>query len=370
MIKCFCTGRTDITCNETYCSIAGPGKPYSANECRTCWLRTVRKLRPIQRTVPIKTVSLPNTPRLNSSERCIHLGVDTGEKITCRSCMGNVQLKLFACGVYGRCTIGKATEGIACCNGTPTKDGLKACEGYKPMRYVDRSMKWAYGITTVPQRRADLFPRTLTSLKLAGFNEPRLFVDGDNDSDSWQKEFGFETVCRGKNNIRTFGNWWLGMIELYIREPTAERYAMFQDDFVTYPNLRNYLESCRYPVKGYWNLYTFPANQDVCPKDHIGWYESNQAGRGAVALVFDRDTLLTLLEHQHFVERPLDADRGHKAIDGGIVTAMRKAGYKEYVHNPSLTQHVGEFSTMRNKPHKQAISFRGEEFNALELIQK
>lgn len=237
-------------------------------------------------------------------------------------------------------------------------------------------MKWAYGLTTVPQRRQDLLVQTLSSLSKAGFPEPRLFIDGVDNATAHHLYgyFNLPMVCRYPT-IRAYGNWILGLAELYIREPTADRYAMFQDDFVTYHNLRQYLEVTPYPDHGYLNLYTFISNQSICPKDSsgrnkVGWYLSNQFGRGAVALVFDRPTVLTLLTHQHMVDRPMNAHRGHKSIDGGVVTALTKAGWYEYVHNPSLVQHVGLLSTMGHLPHKKSTSFLGEEFDALRLVQR
>jgi hypothetical protein len=142
---------------------------------------------------------------------------------------------------------------------------------------------------------------------------------------------------------------------------------MFQDDFITYKNLRQYLESCEYPEKGYWNLYTFPSNQTLCPKDYVGWYPSNQRGLGAVALVFSRQAVMTLFMQPHFIERPLDALRGWRSIDGGIVTALKQAGWREYVHNPSLVQHMGVTSSMGNGIQQQATSFRGADYDALRI---
>lgn len=233
--------------------------------------------------------------------------------------------------------------------------------------------RWAYGLTTVPARKDRLLPQTLSSLRVAGFPEPRLFVDGcDPKLATWYKDtFHLEVTARDPK-VNAYMNWVLALAELYGREPQAKMFAMFQDDFVTYPYLREYLESCTYPERGYWNLYTFPINQVICPKDHNnqdhqGWYLSNQLGRGAVALVFNREAVITLLSHQHMVERPLSADRGWKAIDGGIVTALNKAGWKEWVHNPSLVQHMGDHSTLGNKPHKQSTSFKGTNFDARHL---
>ncbi len=230
-----------------------------------------------------------------------------------------------------------------------------------------QSIKWTYGITTTPQRIDDLFPRTLNSLKTAGFEKPWIFVDGLEDPQPYH-QFDAAGITVRHPNIRTHGNWVLSLYELYIRTPDANRYALFQDDFITYNSLREYLETCEYPDDGYWNLYTFPENQRLCPDGYEGWYKSNQRGKGAVALVFSLDAVTTLLGHDHMIQRPKDTHRGYKAVDGGIVTAMKKAGYREYVHNPSLVQHTGTISSMGNKRQALATSFRGEEFNCLELI--
>jgi hypothetical protein len=56
-----------------------------------------------------------------------------------------------------------------------------------------------------------------------------------------------------------------------------------------------------------------------------------------------------------------------------IVTAMKRAGWKEYVHNPSLLQHTGDGQTtlgnhIGNDRWPGADSFPGEEFDALSLL--
>lgn len=240
-------------------------------------------------------------------------------------------------------------------------------------------MRWAYGVTTVPGRKDNLLPRTLASLKNGGFDEPRLFVDGTKDSKWYEDKFGLEVTVRYPT-IRTAGNWTLALAELYFRNVEAERFAIFQDDFVTYKNLRRYLDRCDYPETGYWNLYTFKSNEPAIlrkeglpapPTDnHVGFYESNQHGRGAVALVFSRQAVMTLLTHPHMVERPSDPLRGWKAIDGGIVESFKKAKWKEYVHSPTLVQHTGFESSMGNKPHKQSRLWMGEDYDALEMLGK
>lgn len=243
------------------------------------------------------------------------------------------------------------------------------------------TLTWAYGVTTtncglskdgqltgpVPDRINNLLPRTLESLRGAGFDQPRLFVDGAEDGTAYE-HFGLEVTTRFPT-IRTHGNWVLSLYELYIRNPTVDRYAMFQDDFVTYKNLRQYFDHCEYPERGYLNLYTFPKNQARAPKDgSTGFYLSNQLGKGAVALVFDLTAVEIILTAAHMFSRPQNAKRGWRAVDGGIVDSMKKGGGREYVHNPSLVQHTGINSSMGNRKHQLANSFRGEDFNALDLL--
>ncbi|MGL6095400.1 MAG: hypothetical protein ACRC7O_06330, partial [Fimbriiglobus sp.] len=192
------------------------------------------------------------------------------------------------------------------------------------------------------------------------------------DPKSWAAEFGLPVSARHPA-VRTAVHWCLTLGELYGRNPHADRYAVFQDDFVVSKNARAYLDTIPYAPKTYRNLYTFPSNQKLAPRTSHGgtadgFYPSNQLGRGAVALVFDRETTLNLLGSDVILERPQCGMRGWRAIDGGIVTALKKKGWAELVHSPSLTQHTGKVSSMGNRPHHDAESFRGEDFDCLSLL--
>ncbi len=238
-------------------------------------------------------------------------------------------------------------------------------------------MNWSYGVTTVPQRSTDLLPKTLESLRISGFDQPRLFVDGSSDPRSYESRFDLPTTCRG-SKLRAYGNWVLALAELWIRNPNADRYAIFQDDIVVVRDLKSYLEKVTFPTNGYLNLYTFPSQHGNIPRvsperkmdGYTGFYESTQNGRGAAGLVFNNDGVKLLLTHPYMVDRPKDVHRGHKSIDGGIITTMRLLGWKEYVHFPSLIQHMGDFTTITgNARHKKATSFLGEGYSALQFLE-
>lgn len=228
-------------------------------------------------------------------------------------------------------------------------------------------MKWAVGVTTCYERLGDLLPRTLGSLLRGGFPQPHLFIDGAESLEGY-KPFGLPMTSHWPN-VRTYGNWALAMHELYYRNTDADRYVIFQDDIVTVQNLRQYLEKSDMPVDGYLNLYTVPENEKL--SQNTGWFHSNQNGKGALALVFTRQLLLELLSNRVWLEKPMDKDRGHRNIDGCIVHVLstRYFGkYKEYCHNPSLVQHIGEKSSMGNQWKVPPQRFPGEEFDATQLL--
>ncbi len=377
------------------------GHNQRAAHCKVCAIAVAKPELNLQ--FALKTTVVPPL------QKCVHLGDDTGEVVICAEGCRGVKLKVFECSQFGVCTLAKRGDGVgACCNRCPKYEPENA--GHRVLKAAARQiqesvpfptppstngkpLEWAYGITTVPKRLKDgVLSLTLSSLRLAGFDKPRLFVDGDVPNAEWAS-LGCEMSYRFPA-VRTFGNWVMGMWELYLRQPHADRYAIFQDDMVTYTNLRAYLDHSTYPADGYLNLYTMPSNQTIAPSTN-GWYRAlfmecvkcnqpraktgvqqtgmccgeraMQYGRGAVALVFSRKALQTLLASEHMVQRPTDPMRGHCAIDGGISWAMNKLGWYEYVHTPSLVQHIGQQSTMGNKPHPQANSFRGEGWDAMQL---
>lgn len=227
-------------------------------------------------------------------------------------------------------------------------------------------LRWAVGITTYVDRVNTTLPKTVESLRRAGFDEIRLFVDGCNDPSSWDYErYSPLITYRPDPPLRVVGNWMLGMWELYVRNPEADRYAMFQDDVLCVANLREFLERSEYPQNGYWNLITHRDNIDYT-KEQPGWCLANQRGLGACGLVFNRDALQALLSSRHMVLKPASANttRSWKSLDGGILEGMKAAGYKEWVHNPSPLQHIGQESTIGNTNKRYSVpilSFPGEE---------
>jgi hypothetical protein len=235
---------------------------------------------------------------------------------------------------------------------------------------------WSYGVTTVPGRLKDLLPRTLDSLAAAGFDRPRLFVDGEGRLPDRHEHL--EITWRWPA-LRAYGNWILALAELYIREPTSRYYALFQDDVVAASGLRQYLERCGVPERCYLNLYCSADNYrlsltDASGRPHAsplrGWFAGNQKGRGALGLVFTGEGVRALLTHPNMVDRPMDAMKGHQNIDGAISTSLiEKSGYTELIHVPSLLQHTGAVSAIGHKVGlRESPCWRGDGWDCLEML--
>lgn len=237
---------------------------------------------------------------------------------------------------------------------------------------------WAYGVTTVVRRLTDLLPPTLTSLARAGFDNPRIFVDGAYEHQVPEALSKVGVTCRHPA-LGAYGNWILGLGELFIREPSARLYAMFQDDVLACTGLREYLTRCAPPERSYWNLYTTAENYVLVTRDKsgrpypeppTGWMHSNQRGRGALGLVFTKEGLMDLFKSQHILGRPAHARNHDRNIDGAVITAMQEAGYTELVHVPSLLQHTGGKDSTIGHVYRLPTSpcFLGEGWDARTLL--
>lgn len=236
-----------------------------------------------------------------------------------------------------------------------------------------RRLVWQVGVTAVLQRKSNLLPQTLASLAKAGWDSPRIFVDGGT-ADDWR---GVKYPVTVRDKINGLGNWWLGMQELYARNPMADRYLMVEDDVLFLPNVRQYLDALKWPGEGYLNLYTAPGNTPVA-NGKQGFFKVPTAhmGLGALALVFNRDSIVKLLSSSYFVEafRPFDlrtmtrkpnSHRARMHQDGHAAKAMKAVGWSEYCHFPSIAQHMGD---KKGRDNAESDCF-DPSFNLKELLK-
>jgi len=237
---------------------------------------------------------------------------------------------------------------------------------------------WAYGITTIP-KRFECFEKTLESLKNGGFDAPYIFVDGGNQDDLKKYVTSKRVFNVPPPPLQVTKRWWLALLELYLCEPTCDRYAIFQDDVLSYKNLIHYLDAIDMPSDGYWNLHTMPCNEEI-PVKQEGWFKAptpytnyilGGCGKGAQGLVFSREAVGIILTSQHLFNKVVDTEKGWKNIDGAVVEILYRNGIYEYLHNPSLIQHVGVETTVPSTQPKHLPPSRkwlGEDFDATSFL--
>jgi hypothetical protein len=209
---------------------------------------------------------------------------------------------------------------------------------------VDSVHRWSVGVTTAPRRRPTL-DRCLASLVQAGWSDVRVFAEpGTEIADA----FAHLPVTLRDSVLGAFPNWYLSLAELVMREPRADAYFLCQDDALLSSGLRGYLERTLWPAAdvGVVSVY--------CPSHYAigrpaGFHVENRgwASWGAVAYLFPNPsaravlTDLAVLNH-----RPHGPAEGMRNIDSVVGSFCQRKGLGYYVHVPSLSQHIGDTSTI------------------------
>jgi len=218
---------------------------------------------------------------------------------------------------------------------------------------------WAVGVTTAPRRETTL-TRTVASLESAGWTSIRLFAE---PGLSPPTELGRLAVSARDQRLGAFANFYLGLVELVLRQPLADAYMMCQDDVVFTAGLRAYLEHSLWPAGeiGVVSVYC-PTHATVAAA--FGFHREDRGWQacGAHCYVFPPPaarrflTCLGVLEHR--ISGPAQGERNIDSVVGRWCHDHR-LGY--FVHRPSLAQHIGVTSTLyptaRNVGRRAADDF-------------
>lgn len=216
-----------------------------------------------------------------------------------------------------------------------------------------QSVDWSVGITTAPREKPTL-QRTLASLQSAGWEQVRVFADGECEVPS-----GY-MVTRREPASGAFSNWFLGLAELIQRQPKAKWYAMFQDDLVLCRGVRERVESLDW--SGVLSLY-----QSVHHRSNkTQLYSGGRGFVGALGLVFDHQTAHKLISSDLGISHRLRRTRQNDWIDGAIGQWCKQNDVPLWIHGPSLCQHTGDTSTLGHT-EKPTLEFVGEDFDASTL---
>ena len=206
-------------------------------------------------------------------------------------------------------------------------------------------LSWVVGVTTAP-RKVPTLNRCLQSLVQAGWRSHRLFIEPSLDDES----FVDQHFCSLRSaTLGVFPNWYLGLSELYMRSPHADAYLMCQDDALFAREVKPYLEATLWPTSrvGVVSLYC-PTHEHI--ENFAGFHEIKRgsAAWGAVAYVFSNPGIRNLLSDQTVLNhRHHGPSAGLRNIDPVVGSWCQRSKLPYFVHVPSLVQHIGETSTIK-----------------------
>ena len=222
--------------------------------------------------------------------------------------------------------------------------------------------QWAVGVTTAPRKESTLL-QTLNSLKIAGWDTPRLFVEPGTEI---PPEFNRLPISLRDETLGAFPNWYLALTELVLRHPRAEAYLLCQDDVLFATDLRDYLEHTLWPAQqiGVVSIYC-PSHYRQAAKpgfirEDQGWYSW-----GALAYIFSNPSARALLSDSMVLNhRDFGPSEGLRHIDSVVGYWCERNQLPYYVHSPSLAQHIGDSSTIyplaTASGKRQARDFRSQ----------
>lgn len=216
--------------------------------------------------------------------------------------------------------------------------------------------KWSAGVTTAA-RKTPTLTRSLESIRKAGWEDVRIFADGDCAVPSRY------AVTRRSPAVGAFGNWWLALQELVQRNPEAKWYAIFQDDVILCRHAREQAE--RMAQGGVLSLYQSAHHKS----DRTQAFNRGSEFVGALALVIPQPIAHKMASSGFGIEHRKRKDRGTDYIDGGVGQWCRTNDVRLLVHGPSLAQHIGSTSTLGHTEEPSA-TFVGEDFDARTLTAR
>jgi hypothetical protein len=202
--------------------------------------------------------------------------------------------------------------------------------------------RWAVGITTAPRREPTL-ESCLDSVVRAGWDSPRLFLDGTlrvppryaHLPTSWREE-----------GIGAWPAWYLSLVELLVQCPDADAFLMLQDDAILHDrgSLRSYLEQVLWPGDRPEMVSLFYTGDDTTP----GWHRTEaDASWCALALLFPPDLARQLVADPGSTQGLFSAATGrHVPIPNVVFEWANRCGIHAWYTAPSLAQHIGNSSTI------------------------
>ena len=247
----------------------------------------------------------------------------------------------------------------------------KDCFDYDLRLEKGEVRNWMVGLTTAPREESTL-AQSLHSLAAAGWETPHVFAEPETVIPECVRP---EDVTVRPQTMGAWPNWLLSVTELYLRSPDADAYLIVQDDVVYPQGLREYLEGELWPAErlGIVSLHT-ASHMDTL---HLrGFYPTEPGWKawGAQAYVIPNAGVRSLMRNRRVQNhRHRGPNNGTRNVDSVLGMWCQDVGLPYYLHTPSLSQHIGESSTLwgpkaTTTGRRSAVTFPGEDVDIREVV--
>ncbi len=185
---------------------------------------------------------------------------------------------------------------------------------------------------------------------------PRLFVDsGVTIAD----RFSDLPLTFRETKLGPWPNYYLALVELLMREPSADAFMLVQDDviFDDRHDLRAYLEEILWPTEPIAAVSLYCSKAYTRPE--FGWHKlESQWIWGALAFVFPRESAKQFVTDPLVFEHRSHPKEGLANIDILIGRWAHERQLPIYFPSPSVVQHIGNDSSIWSDPESRAIGER------------
>lgn len=214
----------------------------------------------------------------------------------------------------------------------------------------ETGLRWQAAVLTAPRPRPEI-ANTLESLHRAGFDRLYLFAEPG----SWvPPNDNVARLVRHRQRLGNFANFYYALTQLYRDDPSADCFAVFQDDIRVARGAKSWCDQQFWPLEtGLVSLFTPRVHCDT----RRGWrslYPGYYRVYGGQALVFRGDVLQRFLADPQVLQVLQGGDHWDDCTVAGW--AVRHQIGMAY-HSPSLVQHVGHTSSLfRSGPDRRVVA--------------
>jgi len=219
-----------------------------------------------------------------------------------------------------------------------------------PPRKGDKVEKWAVGMTVAP-RTNPCYEYSLHTIKQAGWDSGLIFSEPGH---TVRPDPNWPTVYR-QAKLGIFPNFYLGLLELFLRNIDADAFMMVQDDMLFPKGLRSYLESFLWPSDDPHLVHLFAVDSVDDDHNKNEWRSTTMFNGGPNVLIFSHEMMQKVVSQVDIMIRFYAHSkhvRKSSFDDLGIFYWMAEKGYKVYYPRPALVDHIGLHSSHWSHQHE------------------